>query len=54
MCPTTPLEELAQLAREHGRGIFLAGLSIILPDGTEGVVSGVVDEELIQAYDNTA
>jgi hypothetical protein len=128
MCPSTPLEELAQLAREHGRRIFVAahsidlsanngsnriyvlelpteaagvaggrvggvgerrvrkvfcyrqeigkwvkvyetedperlqryelpyhaaGLTVILPDGRERVVSGVVDEQLIQAYDNT-
>ncbi len=28
-----------------------AGLSVILPDGTERVVSGVVDEEFIERYD---
>ncbi len=27
-----------------------AGMSVILPDGTERVVSGVVDPELIQKY----
>jgi hypothetical protein len=30
-----------------------AGLSIVLPDGTENVVSGVVDEEFIRAYNET-
>jgi len=28
-----------------------AGLTVILPDGTERVVSGVVDEEFVQKYD---
>jgi len=28
-----------------------SGLSIMLPDGSERVVSGVVDEEFIQKYD---
>jgi hypothetical protein len=27
-----------------------AGMSVILPDGSESVVSGVVDQELIQSY----
>jgi hypothetical protein len=27
-----------------------AGMSVILPDGSERVVSGVVDQELIQRY----
>lgn len=27
-----------------------AGLSIILPDGSEKVVSGVVDEEFVHSY----
>jgi hypothetical protein len=130
VCHTTPLEELTQLAREHGRRIFVAadsidlsanskgsnriyvlelpteaggttggrvgglgerrvrkvfcyrqeigewvkayetedperveryelpyhaaGLMIILPDGKERVVSGVIDEKFIQAYDNTS
>jgi hypothetical protein len=31
-----------------------AGLSIVLPDGTEKVVSGVVDEEFIRAYNESA
>ena len=30
-----------------------AGLSVILPDGSEKVVSGVVDEEFIRAYNET-
>ncbi len=30
-----------------------AGLSITLPDGSEKVVSGVVDEEFIRKYDQT-
>jgi hypothetical protein len=28
-----------------------AGLSVLLPDGTERIVSGVVDPELIESYD---
>lgn len=28
-----------------------AGLTVILPDGTERVVSGVIDEEFVQKYD---
>ena len=28
-----------------------AGLTVIFPDGTERVVSGVVDEEFVQKYD---
>ena len=28
-----------------------AGLTVILPDGAERVVSGVVDEEFVQKYD---
>lgn len=31
-----------------------SGLSIVLPDGTERVVSGVVDEEFTQKYDQTS
>ena len=31
-----------------------AGLTVILPDGTEGVVSGVVDEEFVQKYNETS
>lgn len=31
-----------------------AGLSIVLPDGTEKVVSGVVDEEFVRAYNESA
>ena len=30
-----------------------AGLSIVLPDGSEKVVSGVVDEEFIRQYNET-
>jgi hypothetical protein len=30
-----------------------SGLSVILTDGTEKVVSGVIDEELVQRYDQT-
>jgi hypothetical protein len=30
-----------------------AGLSVVLPDGTEKVVSGVIDEEFIQKYNET-
>jgi hypothetical protein len=30
-----------------------AGLGVILPDGSEKVVSGVVDEEFIRAYGGT-
>lgn len=30
-----------------------SGLSVILTDGTEAVVSGVIDEELVQNYDQT-
>jgi len=30
-----------------------AGLGVTLPDGSERVVSGVVDEEFIQKYDGT-
>lgn len=30
-----------------------AGLSVILPDRTERIVSGVVDEEFIQRYNAT-
>ena len=30
-----------------------AGMSVILPDSTERVVSGVVDQELIQRYSET-
>jgi hypothetical protein len=29
-----------------------AGLSVLLPDGTEKVVSGVIDEELVRQYEN--
>jgi hypothetical protein len=30
-----------------------AGLSVILPDGSEKVVSGVVDQEFIRTYNET-
>jgi len=30
-----------------------AGLSVVLPDGSEKVVSGVVDEEFIRTYNET-
>lgn len=31
-----------------------AGLSVILPDGSERVVSGVIDAEFIRVYNQTA
>ena len=30
-----------------------AGLSVVLPDGSEKVVSGVVDEAFIRTYNET-
>lgn len=45
-------EDLGKLER-FGLPYHAAGLSIVLPDGSEKVVSGVVDEEFIRQYNET-